>query len=397
MTGSPNAAASPGGMAGPDESEGDALSVQPQKDKSAFCVEMLVSGYPEAFAEFFETVNGMSVEDKSDEDEELAETSGKGNDLFSTEVLSILQQNFVSIEVARRADNLEQVFRSYSKIAMYFLGIGYPQHSITFFHRCVEVAEEDENEGGLMHCHFQLGVCYTQLDDMPKAIDHHEKHLQLSIKMDNVSEEEKGYDHIIAVYKKRVKDLKQVQDWEGAIEVLNKCIAQAQNSANVVAEGEADYELGNCYIKLGDLDMALEYYTAYHDICVTCEDKVGEGKACCALAATYQDIGDIDSAMGHLESFLELSKSGDTTSQAQACCSLGIIHFEQKKYDRAVSYFEKFFESARSLNNSKLLDAARLNLGIARGRAKMESYFDTVNADFGRLLQWKNTRMPLPE
>ncbi len=48
--------------------------------------------------------------------------------------------------------------------------------------------------------------------------------------------------------------------------------------------------------------------------------------------------------MAHLESFLELSKSGDTTSQAQACCSLGIIHFEQKKFDRAVSYFEKFFE-----------------------------------------------------
>ena len=62
-----------------------------------------------------------------------------------------------------------------------------------------------------------------------------------------------------------------------------------------------------------------------------------------------------------------------------------------------MSYFEKFFEAARTLNNSKMLDAARINLGIAKGCAKMESFFDTINDDFGRLLQWKNTRMPLPD
>ena len=49
------------------------------------------------------------------------------------------------------------------------------------------------------------------------------------------------------------------------------------------------------------------------------------------------------------------------------------------------------------MNNSKLLDSARINLGIAKACAKMESYFDTLNEDFVRLLQWKNTRMPLPD
>ena len=292
---------------------------------------------------------------------------------------------------------MDAIYESYFKVATFFLENDSPDYSIPFYTRCVKVADEDDNMQGLMKSHFQLGICYTQLENIPLAIEHHEKHLDYALKLDNTPEEEKAYEYIIAVYNQRVAELMSQSNWEGAIEILNKLIAQAQNCGNIVAEGEANFELGNCYSKLGDPNMTLEFYTAYQDICIMCEDKVGEGKSCCALAVTYQELGDIESAMAHLESFLELSKSGDTTSQAQACCSLGIIHFEQKKFDRAVSYFEKFFEAARTLNNSKLMDSARINLGIAKACAKMESYFDIINEDFVRLLQWKNTRMPLPD
>ena len=368
------------------------------KDKAAHCVEMLVAGYPQAFIEFFETTNGISKKggDKLGVGVGLPDASGKDADIYSEEVLTLLQRSFVAVEEARRALDMDSIYESYFKVATFFLENDSPEYSIPFYTRCVKVAEEDENKEGLMKSHFQLGICYTQLENTSQAIDHHEKHLNLALNLDDTTEEGKAYEYIIAVYNQRVTELMGQSNWEGAIEILNRLISQAQNCGNIVAEGLANFELGNCYSKLGDPNMTLEYYTAYQDICIMCEDKVGEGKSCCALAVTYQELGDIESAMAHLESFLELSKSGDTTSQAQACCSLGIIHFEQKKFDRAVSYFEKFFEAARTLNNSKLLDAARINLGIAKACAKMESYFDTINEDFVRLLQWKNTRMPLP-
>ena len=367
------------------------------KDKAAHCVEMLVAGYPQAFIEFFDVTNGISKKDEEDKAEDLLDGNAKEGVVYSEEVLTLLQRSFVAVEEARRASDMDSIYESYFKVATFFLENDSPEHSIPFYTRCVGVAEEDENNQGLMKSHFQLGICYTQLENTSQAIEHHEHHLKLSLKLDDTEEEGKAYEYIIAVYNQRVTELMGQGNWEGAIEILNRLIAQAQNCGNIVAEGLANFELGNCYAKLGDHNMTLEYYTAYQDICIMCEDKIGEGKSCCALAVTYQEIGDIESAMAHLESFLELSKSGDTTSQAQACCSLGIIHFEQKKYDRAVSYFEKFFEAARTLNNSKMLDAARINLGIAKGCAKMESFFDTINDDFGRLLQWKNTRMPLPD
>ncbi len=69
--------------------------------------------------------------------------------------------------------------------------------------------------------------------------------------------------YIIAAYNQRVSELMGQSNWEGAIEILNKLIAQGQNCGNIEAEGEANFELGNCYSKLGDPNMTLEFYTAY--------------------------------------------------------------------------------------------------------------------------------------
>ena len=91
---------------------------------------------------------------------------------------------------------------------------------------------------------------------------------------------------------------------------------------------------------------------------------------------------------------MELSKTSDSISQAKACCSLGKTYYEQKNFDRAILYFERFFELARSLNDRKMVDCARVNLGIARGSAMIGKYMDVVNSDLGTLLQWKNVRVP---
>ena len=117
--------------------------------------------------------------------------------------------------------------------------------------------------------------------------------------------------------------------------------------------------------------------------------------ACQHKPQVQQARGDIEAAITYLESFLELSKDGDPVSQAKACCSLGVIYTSQHKFERAVTYFEKFFEVARSLNDRRLLDVARVNLGVARGAARTGKFFDAVVTDINTLLQWKNVRMPI--
>jgi len=84
----------------------------------------------------------------------------------------------------------------------------------------------------------------------------------------------------------------------------------------------------------------------------------------------------------------------DPNGQARAFCLLGNILQQEGNYSGSVTYFEKFFEVARTLQDRQLLDTARINLGIARGMARMDGFMDTVSTDLSSLLQWKNIRLP---
>ena len=103
----------------------------------------------------------------------------------------------------------------------------------------------------------------------------------------------------------------------------------------------------------------------------------------------------MEGAISNLEQFLEISKHGDPELQARACNSLGAIYQHQGKYERAVTYFARGFEVARSLSDRALLDVARVNLGVARGKARMPNYFNAVNTDLLSLLLFKSVRMEL--
>lgn len=59
---------------------------------------------------------------------------------------------------------------------------------------------------------------------------------------------------------------------------------------------------------------------------------------------------------------------------------------------QAVQLFEKFFDIARSLDDRKILDTARFNLGVAKGALRLDQYMDVVACDLPTLLEWKNSR-----
>ena len=44
----------------------------------------------------------------------------------------------------------------------------------------------------------------------------------------------------------------------------------------------------------------------------------------------------------------------------------------QAQFQQSVTYFQRFFELARGLSDNAMLEAARFNLGVARGAVLME-------------------------
>lgn len=123
----------------------------------------------------------------------------------------------------------------------------------------------------------------------------------------------------------------------------------------------------------------LEQFTEYHSGCISLGDKLGEGKALCALTEAYKDIGRMDEAVKNLEAFPELTKFGDPKSHANACCSLRQIYYDQGQFEPSVTYFEKFFDPSGSLWDKNMLNVARINLSIVRGKAKFREHLEVVN------------------
>ena len=197
------------------------------------------------------------------------------------------------------------------------------------------------------------------------------------------------------VYQQHAEEREGAGDLPGAVELLQLSMDAARAAGDSAAEGLINYELGLTCQKLGQLPRSLDYLRTYHAMCQAAGDKIGEGTACCALAAVHQSLGEEGPAVTHLETFLELAKNGDPDAQARACCSLGVIYTKQGRFERAVTYLEKFFELARSLGDRRLLDVARVNLGIARGSARTQRFVEVVHTSMPALLLWKNVRTPL--
>ena len=125
----------------------------------------------------------------------------------------------------------------------------------------------------------------------------------------------------------------------------------------------------------------------------------GLGSAHAALAAAYQALGQTEQATAELEKFLAIAEStNNLTAQGEACSNLGVIYNRQGDFTKAVKYFERAYELMRTLISSgegtrKMVDSARVNLGMARGNSRMGSYLNVINFDVKALLLWKNRRV----
>lgn len=61
-------------------------------------------------------------------------------------------------------------------------------------------------------------------------------------------------------------------------------------------------------------------------------------------------------------------ESKEKSAQAEAALKLGLLHYKEGIIKKSVDYLQRHFELAKSDENKKqkLIDAARVNLGIAQ-------------------------------
>lgn len=372
------------------EAEDAARQQSVVKDRQQLLIEMLMEGHPQSFVDFFYLTEGE--DEKLDQGEE---EGGDGEEELAAQSMGYLKENLVEADGAQRRGDLKAVYSAYLNLATFFEQQHNYEKAVYFFERCHGIAQAAADLHGELEATLHLGAAHDALGDTAQALVFHERHLALATAEHLDDEMKHANMNLLAVYCRAAEEHDEDGAAEASVESYHQMMKAAKACQDVAQQGLANYRIGLAYQKAEEASKALGFHSEYLSLCKVDADTVGEGEACCALAQCYQDLGDVAQAISYLEKFLELSKNANPSNHARACCSLGVIYSKQRKFDRAVTYFDKFFEVAKTLHDRRMLDVARVNLGIARGCVRTGRYMDVVANDLTSLLQWKNVRMPL--
>ncbi|CEM23234.1 unnamed protein product [Vitrella brassicaformis CCMP3155] len=363
------------------------------------------------------------------------------------ETLVFLKETLESAETARRLGPtyLSQCFEQYRVVAEYFEKI-HDLDSARYFHRrCGEVvaagiaskggagAGGEGETAGLRECLakslLSLGICDERTNNWASAKEHHEQALRVaSAKSERPgrgapatagrerggppqeggrqSDEEvvslplmlKSASRLVEVYKVLAAKCEREGRYEAAAQSYERCVECARLSRDSALEGTACYNLGKAKLRLGSYHEAAALQQQYLDICRTHGDRVGESAARASLAQAQQALGNTQEAVRQLEQLLAVAnEAGELDAQTGACLNLGLLYSQRAEYDKAVDLLEQHFDLARQLGDRKLIDSARVLLGVARGNGKLTPYIDVIGTSLDRLLKWKSRRVPIDQ
>ena len=216
----------------------------------------------------------------------------------------------------------------------------------------------------------------------------------------NLDEHERNISKdLVRVYQTIALRFQDERDFDKSLEYFQKCLDASKRAQDKIMEAECYQKIGKIYEKLNDLDQAIEFLKRFLDICAASGNKQKAGEAHKQLAEAYSKNNNVQLAIKHLESLLSIANElKNKPAQADAFLKLGLLWYQEGKVKNSVDCLQKHFELSRAdteeNKNQKLIDRARVNLGIAQANIQIEDYKKTVLGDLQGLLEWKIRRTP---
>lgn len=371
------------------ESTGDERLVKVVKglDKQQLCIDLLMVGCVQSYVDFFHITHRKIPPSDGASDQE-------GEYMHVPEAtLIFLKETLEKAESARRSCDYQYCFESYNQLAEYFERVPDLKSAMYFYQRCADVAGEVDARESIAKANLNLGNCEEQSMNWQNAMKFHEHALQLATATDSLPLQIKAASRLTHVYRTLAEQCeKEARDKEATV-LYERCLSCAQLSKDASLEGAACHKLGLSKYKTGFYEPAIDLQKQYLDICKMHDDRSGESAARAALAQAYEATGNTPEAIKQLENLLNVaSEAGELTAQASACLNLGILYNGRGEHEKSVELLEQHFDLARQLGDRKLIDSARVVLGMVKGSGKLKLYINLVNNDLPKLLQWKSKR-----
>ena len=421
-------------------------ALKPRYDdlKKSLSLDALVAGCPNAFIDFYYlATSGDGVGDDNLTQDEMEARLINPDDYEEFEEVPMDKMPFVkdalvAAESALRGDvdagedPAGAVQDAYKALAEYFLGTDDLAKGAYFYEKCVTAAVGAKRPEHEMDACRLVGKTHEAMGNLEIAVASFERQLRLAddlsaaspmdVTLKNALGDARG--NCVRVYFAVAERCAERDDANASVDYLTSCLrvcVEASEDAEDTSddaeggglddlekgtEGKANHRLGLAQLAAGNASEAVRYQTRYLELSERDGDDAGIGSALRAIGEANLAIGSVDEAVRALERFTAMESMAEG-ARARVHCSLGRILLKKRDYGRCVGHFERFYEIARGLGDTRLLDVARVNLGVARGAAvegKMLAKVTAAGPDkdvdgaakaVESLVLWKDSRTPI--
>jgi len=150
-----------------------------------------------------------------------------------------------------------------------------------------------------------------------------------------------------------------------AIETHQRRLELSQELKDRRGEAKALGDLGIVYHALGEYDQAIEYHQQRLAIAKAIKDRQGEGQALSNLGIAYHTLGEYKQAIAYQQEYLVISRAiKDPLGEIQALGNLGGAYYFLGDYNRAIELYEQALAAAYDIRESQMANKIRGNLGL---------------------------------
>jgi len=250
-----------------------------------------------------------------------------------------------------------------------------------------------------------LGKCFAQLGRLDRAIEQYENIFGKAQENNLSSIETTVSKELTDIYSKMAATYENKDDEESrnmGLHYLEKCLAAAEKGKDLEKVGNICHKIGTIFAKKKEFEKALEYQIRTLSIAQQLEEqkeKKGTNviEAHAALAKTYIALGRIDEALKHSDDYHKITKENRKFNyNADAAYQLARLWTIKGNTAKSIEYYQGHFDSARNekINKDrKLIDKARVYLGMAKANANIDNFIKTVlnsSVNIKPLLDWKS-------
>jgi len=204
-----------------------------------------------------------------------------------------------------------------------------------------------------------LGITYSNLGKIEKAIEYHKQALSITREI----EDRKGEgSHLVSLGIEYI-NLGQI---EKAIEYLEQALSISREIGDRQNEGNSLGSLGNAYKNLGQVEKAVEYFEQALSITREIGDRKNEGNWLGNLGIAYKNLGQIKKNIEYLEQALSISREiGHRQSEDNWLCNIGNAYRNLGQIEKAIECYEQALSISKEIGDRLIEGSCLVSLGIA--------------------------------